>query len=49
MIARQLETGKTHTIVLQEPLRVLLTYLTVEVDASGTVYFFPDIYGRDRI
>ena len=48
-IARQIESGKIHTIVLSEPLRVVLTYLTVEVSADGTVYFFPDIYGRDRI
>ena len=48
MIDRQLETGMTHTIELREPLRVLLAYLTAEVDAEGTVYFYPDIYERDR-
>ena len=48
-IGRQIESGKTATILLSEPLRVVLTYLTVEVSADGTVYFFPDIYGRDSI
>lgn len=46
-IARQLDTNKTHTIVLSEPLPVVLVYLTAEADGEGTVYFYRDIYGRD--
>ena len=48
-IAAKLETGKTHTIALSEPLPVVLVYLTAEVDDKGTVYFYTDIYGRDAI
>jgi murein L,D-transpeptidase YcbB/YkuD len=46
-IAAQLETTRTHTIALAEPLPVVLVYLTAEVDDSGTMYFYRDIYGRD--
>jgi murein L,D-transpeptidase YcbB/YkuD len=46
-IAAQLETARTHTIALAEPLPVVLVYLTAEVDDSGTMYFYRDIYGRD--
>lgn len=46
-IAAQLDTGETHTIALTNPLPVVLAYLTADVDADGTVYFYRDIYGRD--
>ena len=45
-IAARLETNETHTIALQEPLPVVLVYLTAEAD-EGVVYFYRDIYGRD--
>lgn len=46
-IAAQLDTRETHTIVLANPLPVVLVYLTAEAAADGTVYFYRDIYGRD--
>lgn len=46
-IAAQLDTRETHTIVLTNPLPVVLVYLTAEAAADGTVYFYRDIYGRD--
>jgi murein L,D-transpeptidase YcbB/YkuD len=49
MITRQIESGTTRTVVLEDPLRVLLTYLTVDVAADDTVYFYPDIYSRDGL
>lgn len=45
-IAARLATQKTYTIALQEPLPVVLVYLTAEAH-DGTVYFYRDIYGRD--
>ena len=48
-IDEQLRTGETHTILLGEPLPVIVTYLTVFVDERGTTHFYRDIYDRDRI
>jgi murein L,D-transpeptidase YcbB/YkuD len=42
-----LNTGKTRSVTLAEPLPVVLAYLTAAVDADGTVHFYPDIYGKD--
>jgi murein L,D-transpeptidase YcbB/YkuD len=39
--------GKTRTIMLKEPVPVLILYWTAAVDADGRVTFRPDIYGRD--
>ena len=39
--------GKTQTVLLDEPLPVMLLYWTAEVDAAGRVTFYPDVYGRD--
>lgn len=44
----QLHSGETHTILLSEPLPVIVTYLTAVVDDGGTVHFYRDIYDRDR-
>jgi len=41
------ETGRTETVVLERPLPVMILYWTAEVDATGRVSFFPDVYGRD--
>jgi murein L,D-transpeptidase YcbB/YkuD len=40
-------TGKTQTVLLDDPLPVMLLYWTAEVDAAGRVAFYPDVYGRD--
>ena len=40
-------TGKTRTIVLRQPLPVLILYWTAAVSVDGSVEFLPDVYGRD--
>jgi murein L,D-transpeptidase YcbB/YkuD len=40
-------TGKTRTIVLRQPMPVLILYWTAAVGLDGRVQFLPDIYGRD--
>ena len=39
--------GKTQTVFLDKPMTVMLLYWTAEVDATGRVSFFPDVYQRD--
>jgi murein L,D-transpeptidase YcbB/YkuD len=34
-------------VVLDKPIAVKLLYWTAEVDATGRVSFFPDVYARD--
>jgi murein L,D-transpeptidase YcbB/YkuD len=41
-------SGETQTIFLAEPVPVILVYWTAAVDDHGVVYFFDDIYSRDR-
>lgn len=48
-IDAQLESGRTRTIPLGEPLPVIVTYLTAAIDDSGRTRFYPDVYGRDDI
>lgn len=43
-----LATGKTQTVLLHEPVPVLLLYFTVESDPAGRVRFREDLYGRDQ-
>jgi murein L,D-transpeptidase YcbB/YkuD len=43
-----LESGETKTVFLSEPLPVLLLYWTAEVHDDGLVYFYQDIYDRDK-
>ncbi len=40
-------SGKTETIFLPRPMAVMLLYWTAEVDATGRIAFFPDVYQRD--
>jgi len=46
-IDAELATAKTRSIPLDEPLPVVVTYLTAVAGADGTVFFYRDIYGRD--
>ena len=46
-IKKAIESGKTRTVFLPEPIPVLLLYWTVEVSPDGAVYFKKDLYGRD--
>ncbi len=39
--------GKTTTVFLTEPLRVLILYWTAEPAADGSVRFYDDVYRRD--
>ncbi len=42
------DSGKTRTLFLNEPMAVLLLYLTAHAEEDGTVSFKRDIYGRDE-
>ncbi|MGI9333150.1 MAG: L,D-transpeptidase family protein [Gammaproteobacteria bacterium] len=41
-------SGKTRTVMLDEPVTVMLMYWTVSVPEEGVVEFKNDIYNRDR-
>ncbi len=41
------DTGKTRTLLLAQPLPVLILYWTAAVGRDGRTYFLPDVYGRD--
>jgi murein L,D-transpeptidase YcbB/YkuD len=47
-IQQVLETQQTRTVMLEDPLPVLLLYWTAEMDETGRVHFREDIYGRDE-
>jgi murein L,D-transpeptidase YcbB/YkuD len=47
-IERAIESGKTRTVFLPEPMPVLLFYWTVEIGPDGEVHFKKDLYGRDE-
>ena len=46
-IQQVLDTQRTRTVLLDDPLPVLLLYWTAQVDEAGRVHFRKDIYGRD--
>jgi murein L,D-transpeptidase YcbB/YkuD len=47
-IVQAMTKGRSATLRLQEPFPVIIAYSTAAV-RDGRVYFFPDIYGQDRI
>jgi murein L,D-transpeptidase YcbB/YkuD len=47
-IDRVIESGKTRTVFLHEPIPVLLLYWTAWVDSDGRVNFRHDLYDRDK-
>ncbi len=47
-IQKVLDTQRTRTVLLDNPLPVLLLYWTAQVDEAGRVHFREDIYGRDE-
>lgn len=42
-----IDTGETQTVMLREPVPLLLAYWTVDLHEDGRVGFRPDIYKRD--
>jgi L,D-transpeptidase YcbB len=42
-----LATARTETVFLDTPIPVLLQYWTAEVDETGQIFFWSDIYERD--
>ena len=47
-IVQAMTKGRSATLRLQEPFPVIIAYSTAAI-RDGRVYFFPDIYGQDRI
>jgi murein L,D-transpeptidase YcbB/YkuD len=37
-----------HTVVLKQPIPIVIFYATANVDADGQVHFFDDLYGYDK-
>ncbi len=46
-IDSQIESGATLSRTLSEPLPLFVLYWTAEVDDSGRLHFYPDLYARD--
>ncbi len=44
-----MDAGQTETVLLREPLPVLIVYWTVSVGASGELRFAQDVYNLDAI
>jgi murein L,D-transpeptidase YcbB/YkuD len=47
-ILAAMASGKSSTLRLEKPLTVLIAYSTVVIKA-GRVFFYPDLYGHDRL
>ena len=47
-IRQAMEAGTSVTVKLSEPIPVLIAYGTTLVK-SGRLFFYPDIYGQDRL
>jgi murein L,D-transpeptidase YcbB/YkuD len=43
-----LDSHRTRSVGLRQPVEILLRYRTVTVEGNGTVFFHPDIYGHDE-
>jgi murein L,D-transpeptidase YcbB/YkuD len=48
-IDKVVDSGKLRTVVLHEPIPVLLLYWTAWVDSDGRVNFRHDLYDRDKL
>lgn len=46
-IDRQVASGESRTVYLDEPLPTLILYWTAWVDPEAGLTFYPDVYGRD--
>lgn len=47
-IQEAMKKGTSSTLRLEEPLPVVIAYITTIVRNDGRVYFLPDLYGKDR-
>lgn len=47
-IRAAMASGKSSTLRLEKPVTVLIAYSTVVIK-SGRVFFYPDLYGHDRL
>ncbi|WP_256574166.1 murein L,D-transpeptidase [Pseudomonas sp. M30-35] len=47
-IKARLNSGKTSQYRLDQQLKLVMAYWTVEVDADGVVHYFPDMYSNDH-
>jgi murein L,D-transpeptidase YcbB/YkuD len=43
----EIAKGETRTLMLGEPIPVLILYWTAVADRHGELHFYPDVYGRD--
>ncbi len=48
-IEQVVDSGKTETVFLRQPLPVLIVYWTVSVGASGELRYARDVYNLDRV
>lgn len=48
-IRQAMAKGESNIWRLAEPLRVVIAYSTAIAKRDGKVYFFPDLYGHDRL
>lgn len=47
-IQKMMRRGKLRVVRLNQPLPVVLTYLTAFIHESGKLHFVPDVYGQDK-
>ena len=47
-IKAAIDSGKTQTIPLQNPVKVYIQYMTVFLEDNGKVRFLEDVYGQDK-
>lgn len=47
-IQEAMKKGTSSTLRLEEPLPVVIAYITTIARNDGRVYFLPDLYGKDR-
>ncbi|MGD9365519.1 MAG: L,D-transpeptidase family protein [Desulfobacteraceae bacterium] len=47
-VTAKIKSRKRVVVTLEAPVPVHLVYLTAWADEKGTVYFYQDLYGRDR-
>lgn len=45
---KEIDNGRSRTIILKNPVPVHILYFTAWADNDGTTYFWKDIYNRDR-